>query len=900
MTKTPLQDNNSSALTSILSWALKSKLPSWQMDALRRIITQETIGNDGFQELELIARDNHSILPENTAAPTALPLEAKHIPATKTVGNCGVCVLSISDLEKVNGLPSDQALKFDPGIGLNVIYGDNGAGKSGYARVIKKACRTRGQAPKILADIFAAPNTDPASAKIKYSSGGVDHTSLWKDAETTDPNLSQVFVFDSISARHYLSKSESASFTPMGLDVLPKLAFLCEKIRKNIKQELNAIELQISKSITSWPNPDLPTLKFLKGLNKSSNPAEIDAKAKEFTKQSAAQITTLQTSLQSDPEKIANATKSKQDRTQTLINLIIKCRNEVDDEAVKKINDAITVKINAASNLNISRSHSFNDTDLPNTGSEIWRLMYDAAEKYSSEEAYPGVSFPDTENIAKCLLCQSDLDVSSRERLKRFREFIEGKEQSKLDDAVSAQNQILDRLNKMEKLTTVFKASKSDIDESPHDLSEQTKTLCDLLESRLQALTTAIEDQKAPQIEPFSDNQELISQLKDFKTNLSELEKRQRALVSDDARKKTQSELDELLAIKWVSENTPAVKGYLEDLKTKHQLESCISETQTTKITTQSTKLSKQFITDRFINSFDKEISNLNLWTIKPELREDRGQKGELRFKLAIKSSPKAPLIDVASEGEQRCIALAAFMAELAQASHKSALVFDDPVSSLDHTHRTAIAKRLAQEAQFRQVIVFTHDTVFLFDLCEAAKKLKCNPTLRRVEWANMKPGSISDGLPWDAMPPKQRIDELQKDCSALKKSWQPKPNDDNKKEIADIYDKLRATVERVVEQVALAGVVIRFKNYINLSGLEKILLLDQSHCDELNLLFKKCCDVVKSHDSPQGRQQEYPNPDELTIDIESLNSLRKQITALHKGLKKANEEANKKTLRLN
>src|SRR3546814_7865490 len=63
------------------------------------------------------------------------------------------------------------------------------------------------------------------------------------------------------------------------------------------------------------------------------------------------------------------------------------------------------------------------------------------------------------------------------------------------------------------------------------------------------------------------------------------------------------------------------------------------------------------------------------------------------------------------------CVALAAFLTELATAQHKSALVFDDPVTSLDHRWREKVADRLVEESATRQIIVFTHDMVFVNDL---------------------------------------------------------------------------------------------------------------------------------------------------------------------------------------
>jgi hypothetical protein len=46
-----------------------------------------------------------------------------------------------------------------------------------------------------------------------------------------------------------------------------------------------------------------------------------------------------------------------------------------------------------------------------------------------------------------------------------------------------------------------------------------------------------------------------------------------------------------------------------------------------------------------------------------------------------------------------------------------SGIVFDDPVSSLDYQWRSAVARRVVEESRRRQVVVFTHDVVFLLAL---------------------------------------------------------------------------------------------------------------------------------------------------------------------------------------
>ena len=51
------------------------------------------------------------------------------------------------------------------------------------------------------------------------------------------------------------------------------------------------------------------------------------------------------------------------------------------------------------------------------------------------------------------------------------------------------------------------------------------------------------------------------------------------------------------------------------------------------------------------------------------------------------------------------------------------ALVFDDPVSSLDHRWRGQVANVSWKKRRNRRVIVFTHDLVFVNDLNDHATK---------------------------------------------------------------------------------------------------------------------------------------------------------------------------------
>jgi len=87
--------------------------------------------------------------------------------------------------------------------------------------------------------------------------------------------------------------------------------------------------------------------------------------------------------------------------------------------------------------------------------------------------------------------------------------------------------------------------------------------------------------------------------------------------------------------------------------------------------------------------------------------------KAKSILKQEIKS--QYALSDILSEGEQKSIALAEFLTEVQlDNENKASIIFDDPVTSLDHKIIDEFARRLIQLSQERQVILFTHSIILL------------------------------------------------------------------------------------------------------------------------------------------------------------------------------------------
>ena len=105
-------------------------------------------------------------------------------------------------------------------------------------------------------------------------------------------------------------------------------------------------------------------------------------------------------------------------------------------------------------------------------------------------------------------------------------------------------------------------------------------------------------------------------------------------------------------------------------------------------ITTKNKDLSAKLVTDVLRGRLAREVQELRIGSMPIVLRRVRDQNAQSFFKVALVDKPNEPIGEILSEGEHRCVALAAFLAELVTSRDYSGIVFDDPMSPLDHRYR--------------------------------------------------------------------------------------------------------------------------------------------------------------------------------------------------------------------
>ena len=864
----------SSPLIETLQWS--ASRPEWQRDALRRIFEKGKLDATDIEELERIARSklqNPAIKPVPFAAQS---LAVAHLPSAPGTSD-SVSLLSLSNLKSVNRLPDGSDLPLGTGVGLAIVYGGNGVGKSSYARVIKRACRARGTCQPITPNAFSQkPISDPASATIDFRFGNTSVQAAWTNGTSADPRLANVFVFDSDCAEHYVSYDSEAAFTPFGLDILPKLSKACDELAVRLKNDIDQWSAQVTGASANWKYDSTTEVGVLiQNLNKAVKHSAVIALA-TLNAAELQRIATLRDALKADPLQKAKQTRAAKARVDAFLQKIKTASATLSDTAVQEVEKQLTHAIESSNIAKAFAAGQFDATFLKGTGSALWRTLWEAAREYSASGPYPSDEFPPISADARCVLCQQELDSAAQDRFARFDAFCKDKSQEISAEAEHA----------LSSTTTKYRLNSADLkpefEKIEADLSVLTAVqIAEIAEfvarsdERLHQIRQNLESRQWGSIAKCTSSPE--SHLQDAVKALEGKAATEEAANDPVARKALDSEFKELQAREWLSGVQADVVEQIERHRILGELEGCKKDFNTTAITTKSSELTEIFVTTAYKKRFQEEAEKLGLTTLEVVMEAIQGKKGVTQFGLRLAKAADGKVAEIASEGEHRCVALAAFLAELSQASHQSALVFDDPVSSLDHWHRQKIAERLVEEAQNRQVIVFTHEVFFLNDLLFYSDSVKQTPYVLTVEWGNSAPGKHQQGLPWDRKKPLDCLNVLDNDQLAIAAQWNPLPNAANVAAMRDVYSRLRSVMERIVETELLSGIVERFQSQV-ISGRVKYLAgITQKECDEAKTLLQKCHDLTNAH-APSARA--IPAPNELKQDLADARQLIATIRA--------------------
>lgn len=839
-----MTDRNVFLQKRILDWS--RSLPAWQRGLMRKLCDGPL---DEAGRAEVLAA-----LCGDPGAPQLPPLELANLPADET--EHGVVELrEIRNLRNVNRLAEDQALRFQPG--LNIVFGENGAGKSGYGRLCRRLCRSA-EPGEVLHDVFDPGKAEaPQTAEFVLSVDGEERVLVVDLNEEPDRLLSAMTAFDASCAEFCLTRQSTIEHTPRALRLLKEMAEAQDQLAADLERQIE----ERREGLPALPElEDAAAAELLERVaagEATAGEVEAFARLEEAELEELRELEKAEATIAADQsETLERAARKRADAVGRLASELQGAWDRLDDEALAEMAELRDRLSRASAAVEQMAAEAFSEQPQPGTGGDAWREMWEAARRFV---AAGGGHFPDHGPDATCPLCQQGLGADAHERMRAFEAFVSGDLREQVRQVELA---LSERLEGLPDLKQLIHLSEVAVATAGEHLQEAADAALEALADRL-AIATG-------RSQPTPERTLDLRPLRDY-VAVQTAEAEGFAVLRNEAeRSRIESRLRELRARRETGDALEDVLAHLDGLQAISRREQARRGLSTQAISHRIRELSKLAITARLEEALAEEIEELDPIADRVELNAS-ASKGKPAVRFKLRSEGRELVAKVLSTGEQTALATAFFLAELRVSNERSAIILDDPISSLDHQRREHLATRLAEEAGKRQVVVLTHDLVFVYYLQERARELGVELHGQALTRAFHAVGVVDSDLPWNAKSPMERLKALRQ---RLKGELGPlhKRNDPRYEREVELWGlELRKAYERLIEVYVLGGTVERQARHIQVRKLHDVRWTPELAA-EIDAAVKELSGGA--HQGPLAQQGSPPSPARLAELLEKYASL--------------------------
>jgi len=828
--------------------------PKWLQVAAKHLLETGDLNDAAISEMAVLCQQEAN--NEFPDVDCSIPAGAFDAHDSEEIRLC-----SISEVAGVNKLAPRTPLDFGKS-NFAVVYGHNGSGKSGYVRLLKHVCGARdcirGQLHK---NVFS-PEDTAQKAKVSFlkSSSPAEHE--WTGSGVCD-DLCSVDIFDTSFGRVFMGSEDEVSYEPPVLSFFSRLIDVCEKVAAKLDAEAGALK----SKMPSIPNVLLGSTgaAWVDKLSAITTTADVESHC-SFSPENETEIEDLPKRISvTSPADKAKQFRTKKSHADGLVKDVQAYLSQLSDENCKRIIAVKKKSILKKSTAEAAAKDVFSGAKLDGVGSDVWNELWSAARKYSEEVAYTGQEFPHVQDNSVCVLCHQPLSEEAKQRFTSFESYIKGETQKQATEAAREAKQAIDALPDIPSP----EALKTKIDAAGIEDQDIVKALNDTV--------TALKDRKSkvPSLDSedalgtASQSPEWIEGIRKISQDYEDSAKKFEEDAENDNRVELQAQLKNLQAKRWLAEQKTAIQEEVNRLLSLERLQEARKKTNSRAISTKKGELAETLITDAFVQRFNDELKALGASRLKVKLIKSKVSKGKVLHTLQLDGAAHN-LNEVLSEGENRIVSIAAFLADVTGRTYPAPFVFDDPISSLDQDYEEAVVQRLCAIASERQVIIFTHRLSLLGMVQDYAKKVSIEPEIiciREESWGTGEPGDT----PLFAKKPDKALNQLINDRLSKAK----KLLNEHGKEIYEPYAKalcsdFKILLERMIECELVADVVQRYRRAINTMGkignLAKISEADCKYFDDLMTKYSRY-----EHSQPLEAPVPMPEPDELETDFAAL-----------------------------
>lgn len=721
----------------------------------------------------------------------------------------------LEDVEGVNALTENQTIEFGPN--LTIIYGSNGSGKSGYVRLLKKVFYSK--APEeILQNVHIENGHKPVNAKFTFKSNNVDIPLTYSQKDSAE--FGQFAIFDGKGLIKQLAERNEFEFRPAGLSFFAEYTNAIIQVEQKLNtdvaikdsgytpDDLSALFDGESEIKTSVQNLNAQTnIEDLKKYIPFSDEDKVD---KEEIQKKYDELLLASKGIGNELKNL-EAIKKQLGENQTSIQNLNKYFEE---DYLTKVNEAIIDCITKEATAKSEGIENFKTDKIEGVGTEEWKNFIVAAEAFAKKQKPESEAYP--EDGDNCIFCQQLLSEDAEKLIANYWQFIKSvaeENAKKAQDLLEKLKQEYEKLNfdlfPQDNTLTVWLTGKypDELDALKKKLSEQ-KTLAQNIISDIQNKTA----NERTEIRISTDQHTTI------KATVDESIK----IIKEDEQA---NQLAKLLKARTLLEHKEKFNTHFSKLESYVNNQVWLKKAANAnfakrKITDTEKALSDKYFNQKYIDVFNEECQKLN-GNFGIEINHT-GSAGKSYRQLNLKGKkPNAVL----SEGEQKVIAIADFIAEMKLSNFNRGIVFDDPVTSLDHERKQSIAQRLVKESDLKQVIVFTHDIVFVKYLENYGKEVYGSDKTKIMTHTIVSSGNKVNGVVELKSTPLK--DSAYTNAHIPKQYYQRAKKETDRTFAQNLirsgYGALRSCYEGIVVTKLLGSTVQRYDTLVRVSNIQNI-----------------------------------------------------------------------------
>lgn len=619
----------------------------------------------------------------------------------------------------VNALAENQEIVFNNQV--TVLYGLNGSGKSSYFRILQ-AMLGNIKSSDIIPNIYL--DTDQSiCVNLEYCINQTLESVHWCNNGKIR-NLKSIKIFDSKYSNKFLEKRESDEqvLFPYKLYMFSEISDYIYQIKEVANEQIEAIlEGNVPPKLDDFIEEEKN--RFERKLTEEDKEHFLsiskdfdEAKEEEILKKQA-EIQLLMETNYSDKLQLLERKKEKyeevQKRVENTLFLWI-------DKSVE-YHQQVTLYRQYKKESEENRKRTIILSELPGVESSEWK-------EFIKKGLLISESSDELNNI--CPYCHRKYDERAFSIVEGYSAFIQDETEAKLS---KCELKIRDIINKSKHMKII----KEDyIIEDNGDLQLQVSSLFDLVFNYLDFLKKM--DDSINDIDPINfDTKNIVSKFKDFEKEYSDEKDKllKESYTREENLKKLKEAEAKLMSQKSIYEQIDTIIDFIDNDINICKLQKRVNSISSHKISTISKKAHEGLLSVQLIEKFNSFLSELHIVGHEIELKNTTS-KGVQQTELVMKS--RANVTNILSEGEQKAVSIALFLAEISVAQNKSTIILDDPVNSLDHKMMNCLSDILL--GLDNQVIIFTHNRMFLDSisgskyghLCKNFNSNGCNKTKGR------------------------------------------------------------------------------------------------------------------------------------------------------------------------